>query len=142
MYSTQDCNELLYVKLRAALKSNVKPGYIAISGDVYFDDERPNSSTKEDVAINTPTISGQAIQQGYSNINVYVPTEKITTDSGGLRVRRRARERVIIKLIADAIEEMQTRDCYCYVQSQSEDESPDGEESFASVRVFWKILNR
>lgn len=127
-----DCNGMLYAALTAANIGN--------SGGIYFDDERPIESTKEDIVINTPSLSGAPghPQNGYSNINIYVPTKKIKTSDGYRTVRNRARERELVNKVCTVIEAMNVKGVN-YVDSENKEQSADGRESFSNVRVFWKI---
>lgn len=127
-----DCNGLLYSALSAAS--------IGLTGGIYFDDERPIDSTKEDIAINTPTLNGGHghPQNGYSNINIYVPVKKIKTAEGYRTVRNRTRERELVKKVSAVIEAMNVEGVN-YVESENKEQSTDGRETFCNVRVFWNI---
>ena len=127
-----DCNSLLYQALSTAS--------LGISGDIYFDNERPVDSTKEDIAINTPSLTGGNghPQQGYSNINIYVPVKKIKTADGYRTVRNRTRERELVNKVSEVIEGMSVEGVN-YIDSENKEQSVDGRETFCNVRVFWKI---
>lgn len=127
-----DCNSLLYQALSTAS--------LGISGDIYFDNERPVDSTKEDIAINTPSLTGGNghPQNGYSNINIYVPVKKIKTTDGYRTVRNRTRERELVNKVSGVIENMSVEGVN-YIDSENKEQSVDGRETFCNVRVFWKI---
>lgn len=128
----EDCNVMLYAALSAA--------NIGLTGGIYFDNERPIESTKEDIAINTPALNGAPghPQNGYSNLNIYVPTKKIKTADGYRTVRDRARERELVNKVCDVIEAMNVQGLN-YVESENKEQSIDGRETFCNVRVFWRI---
>lgn len=70
--SSIDTDDILYQLISQAVEDDV----IAISGGVYPQGERPDDSTKEDIVINTITVSHDKPQTGTSNVNIYAADKK------------------------------------------------------------------
>lgn len=125
-------NSVLYEALAAA--------NLGISGDIYFDNERPIDSKSEDIAINTPALNGSigTPQNGYSNINIYVPRLRVVIGGKQRLVRNRVREAALVEAVDAAVKSMSVEGI-AYIDSESKEQSADGNESFVNVRVFWNI---
>ena len=125
-------NSVLYEALVAA--------NLGISGDIYFDNERPIDSNSEDIAINTPALNGGigTPQNGYSNINIYIPRLRVVIGGKQRLVRNRVREAALVEAVDAAVKSMSVEGI-AYIDSESKEQSADGNESFVNVRVFWNI---
>ena len=70
----------------------------SISGKIYKD-KRPSGSTKEDIVINSLTMTNDYLQNGVFNVNCYVPMISINT--GGITQLQKNNAR--LKQIADMV---------------------------------------
>lgn len=70
MVSTLDINSALYMKVNIPAVTNV------ISGKVYIGDF-PSGDQLENITINTLTNPNQYLQNGFMNLNVYVPEQQV-----------------------------------------------------------------
>ena len=126
----EDLNGILYAELSAA--------NLGLRGGIYFDNERPLDSKLEDIVINTPALNGMAghPQNGYSNLNIYVPQMRVKVGGKQRLVRDRLREKDLVEKVTAVVENMQVEGVN-YVESERKEQSADGGESFVNVRVFW-----
>ena len=126
--------------LNSALYEALAAANLGISGDIYFDNERPIDSAKEDIAINTPALNGTPgnPQNGYSNINIYVPRLRVVIGGKQRLVRDRVREAALVDKVDEVVKSMSVKGL-AYIDSESKEQSADGNESFVCVRVFWNI---
>ncbi|MDR7750140.1 hypothetical protein RIU07_05630 [Riemerella anatipestifer] len=69
-----------------------------INGQIYKDN-RPVNSNKEDIVINSLTMTNQMLQNGVFNINCYVPKKSVTV--GGITQLHKDNKR--LKEIADKV---------------------------------------
>lgn len=69
MVSTLDINSALYMKVNIPAVTNV------ISGKVYIGDF-PSGNQLENITINTLTNPNRYLQNGYMNLNIYVPEQQ------------------------------------------------------------------
>lgn len=125
-------NGLLYGKL---VQANLD-----LTGDIYFDNERPVDSKLEDIVINTPALNGGNghPQTGYSNLNIYVPKLRVKVGGKQRIVRNRLREQALAEAVMRIVETMQVEGVVS-IESENKEQSSDGNESFVNVRVFWNI---
>ncbi len=93
--SSIDTDDILYGIIKDAVENDV----ISISGGVYTQGERPDDSTKEDIVINTITVTHEKPQTGTSNVNIYAKDLKLSI--GGKEQFKADRER--LRTIGDAL---------------------------------------
>lgn len=126
--------------LNGMIYATLSGANLGISGDVYFDNERPIDSTLEDVTINTPSLSGGNghPQTGYSNINIYVPMMRVKIGGKQRLVRNRNRENALVLAVSTAVEGLRAKGV-ASVDGENKEQSSDGSESFVNIRVFWNI---
>ena len=70
-----------------------------ISGKIYKD-KRPADSQKEDIVINSLTMTNHFLQNGVFNVNYYVPMIEIKANNGIVQKQKNAKR---LKEISDAV---------------------------------------
>lgn len=123
-------NEILtnaYKLLKVSALTNV------ISGNVYKGNVNPKSN-KEDVEINLLTNSNKYVQNGYVNVNVYVPNIQNRTNI--------KRIDLITEIIVSLIDNKKTENNAFQIENQSgyiQDETRDM-MSFVNLKINFQIL--
>lgn len=128
MYDNFDTNEILFNLI------NIDSIKAAISGGVY-NDGRPINSQKEDIVVNTITVS-QAYkpQRATSNINIHVPDL-----SNGIKNITRLKE--ISRLVRKEIEENKIFGKSVYVDFIGTIQEPQIKQHFVNIRINWVIYD-
>ena len=112
----------------------------AISGDIYYEWDRPADSIKEDITINTVTLTQDHYPQlGYSNVNIYVPDSIITVGGKQQRVVNRPRLKQLTELAIQAIKDSRIEGLKANLKWQKPLKEPDINQSFTNIRISWNI---
>jgi hypothetical protein len=134
MKTTLDTDDVLYDLLKnSSLKS-------AITGKVYKR-QRPVNSNLEDVVINSLPITNEQLQQCVSNVNVFVPNEKITVGETVDSVANEARLKQLVALavtvLTDGINGQFTWD----IQQQTLIKDDESESHYINIRIQFFVSN-
>jgi hypothetical protein len=134
MKTTIDTDDVLYDLLKnSSLKS-------AITGKVYKR-QRPVNSNLEDVVINSLPITNEQLQQCVSNVNVFVPNEKITVGETVDSVANEARLKQLVALavtvLTDGINGQFTWD----IQQQTLIKDDESESHYINIRIQFFVSN-
>lgn len=134
MRSSFDTDAILYKLLR---DSSVKA---AISGDIYYEGDRPADSDKEDIIINTVTLTQDFYPQlGDSNVNVYVKDSIINIGGKQQRVVNRARLKQLTELVIGVIRDSRVKGLKANLRWQRTLQEPDINQTFVNIRISWNI---
>ncbi|QES93153.1 hypothetical protein F0358_10760 [Empedobacter brevis] len=128
MYDVFDANELLFKALNT---DEVKS---SINGKLY-NDSRPINSLKEDIVVNTITITTAFKPQlATSNINIYVP------DVEGVKNLRRLKE--ISRVVRKVFEEHQFIGKSVYISNLGIIQEENRKEHYVNLRIQWRIYDQ
>lgn len=134
MKSSFDTDTILYRILR---DSPVKE---ALTGDIYYQGDRPADSDKEDIVINTVTLTQDFYPQlGDSNVNVYVKDSIISIGGKQQRVVNRARLKQLTELAIQAIRDSRLDGLKANLKWQRILQEPDINQTFVNIRISWNI---
>lgn len=134
MKSSFDTDTILFRVLR---DSPVKG---AISGDIYYEGDRPADSDKEDIIINTVTLTQDFYPQlGDSNVNVYVKDSIISIGGKQQRVVNRARLKQLTELVIGVIRDSRVKGLKANLRWQRTLQEPDINQTFVNIRISWNI---
>lgn len=134
MRSSFDTDAILYKLLR---DSSVKA---EISGDIYYEGDRPADSDKEDIIINTVTLTQDFYPQlGDSNVNVYVKDSIISIGGKQQRVVSRARLKQLTELVIGVIRDSRVKGLKANLRWQRTLQEPDINQTFVNIRISWNI---
>jgi hypothetical protein len=112
-------------------------GYI--TGKVYTG-ERPVGSNKEDVTINTPSLSQDfEPQRGYSNVNIHIPDLKVKIGGADQMKADRTRLRTAGTLATAALKSATIPGLALVVMSQTVIAEPEVSQHFVNLRIEWSI---
>ena len=128
MYDIFDANELLYKALNTTeIKS-------AINGTVR-NDSRPLNSLKEDIVVNTITISQNFKPQiATSNINIYAKDIE-----QGVKNTKRLKE--ISRIVTETFKQYEFIGKSVYILSQSIIQESNNLEHYVNLRIQWNIYD-
>ncbi len=111
----------------------------ALTGSVYTG-ERPVDSEKEDVTINTPSLTQDFVpQRGYSNVNIHA--QDITVKIGGVDQKKadRVRLKSLANLARAALVAARIPGVGLTIMGQSMIAEPDVAQHFVNLRIEWSI---
>src|ERR1035437_9722207 len=99
MKQTFDTDDILYGVLKASTSL-----VAALTGSIYTMGERPDGSEKEDVVVNTITLTQETLPQlGTSNVNIHVPDMDVKISGKLQKKANRARLRALTTLVLSVL---------------------------------------
>ena len=104
----------------------------SISGKIYKD-KRPTGSDKEDIVINSLTMTNDYMQNGVFNVNIYVPMVSITSNGITQYQKNNARMKVLADLVYPVLNDAWGNDYNLDVVNSQDFE--EGNENFYNFRV-------
>lgn len=104
----------------------------AISGRIYKD-KRPSGSTKEDIVINSLTMTNDYMQNGVFNVNIYVPMTSQKIDGITQFQKNNARLKQLADLVYPVLDDAWTNEQNLFVVNHQDFE--DGNDNFYNFRV-------
>lgn len=104
----------------------------SISGKIYKD-KRPTGSTKEDIVINSLTMTNEFMQNGVFNVNVYVPMISVKIDGITQLQKNNARMKVLADMVYPVLNDAWGSDYNLDVVNSQDFE--EGNENFYNFRV-------
>ena len=110
----------------------------AISGVIYTTD-RPDNSEKEDITVNTITVTGSMPQRGTSNINIHVPDLQAKIKGQEQRKADRERLRQITTLVISILEAARVEGLLFWVANQTTIKEPEVNQHYTNLRIEWNI---
>lgn len=110
-----------------------------ITGGIY-PGQRPVNSIKEDIAINTITLSQDYEPQlGTSNVNIHVSDKKVTIGGVQQNVEDRPRLKQLSNLVLTAIRSTKVTGLAIVVESQATISEPEIAQHYVNIRINWII---
>jgi hypothetical protein len=110
----------------------------AIAGGIYTDD-RPLNSEKEDITVNTITVTGNHPQQGTSNVNIHVTDLKLKIRGQEQRMANRERLRRITDMVIRVLEAARVEGLIFWVSNQTTIKEPDIDQHYTNLRIEFNI---
>lgn len=110
-----------------------------LTGGVYIR-QRPDNSIKEDIVVNTITLSqAYAPQIGTSNINIHVADK--TVNIGGIqqKVQDLTRLKLLSGLVLNKIRTTVIAGLTMTIEPQSIIQEPDINQHYVNIRINWNI---
>lgn len=104
----------------------------SISGKIYKD-KRPSGSTKEDIVINSLTMTNDFLQNGVFNVNIYVPMISVKVDGITQFQKNNARLKQLADLVYPVLDDAWTNEQNLFVVNHQDFE--DGNDNFYNFRV-------
>lgn len=109
-----------------------------VSGGIYKF-ERPDSSEKEDIVINTITVTQELPQKGASNVNIYVPDISIKIAGKPQRKANTERLRTLTNKVISVLADASVEGLMFWVANQSVIKEPEVFQHFSNLKIEWNI---
>lgn len=138
MITSFDTDDILFRILdgNAGLKA-------AISGGIYPGNSRPDNSEKEDITINTITVTRNFLpQKGTSNVNIYVPDLKLKINNQEQRKANRERMREITNRVITTLEAANPEGLTLWIANETTLREPEIHRHYINLRIEWNILRQ
>lgn len=134
MKQTYDTDSILYGILKGSSELTS-----ALSGGIYAG-QRPDNSVKEDVTVNTITLSQEYEPQiGTSNVNIHVPDKLQTIGNVQMKIEDRARLKLLSGYVLAALRSAKVTGLIFTVSSQNTIREADISQHFVNLRIDWNI---
>lgn len=120
----------------------MKPAFAGLLSGGVYSIKRPDNSSKEDVVVNTITISQEFLPQiGVSNINIHVPD--ISGNIGGVQTNMPnvLRLKSLSEIALNAIRSANIKGLSISVEFQTIIEEPEIKQHYSNIRISWSIHN-
>lgn len=111
----------------------------AITGEVYKL-QRPAGSALEDVVINTLPLSGDQIQRGTANVNVYVPDLKTMVASKPLSMPDTARLDLLTELAITMLEQRYAEGYSFWTTGTNVIAEPESGQHYVNIRIEFQFF--
>lgn len=129
-----DIDQIVYNLL---INSEVKQ---AISGGIYYQDDRPDDSHKEDIVINTISMTQEHLPQlATSNINIYVADKALRIDGKEQRKPNRERLHALTALVLDVVRASRVTGLAITPEAQTIIQEASTKQHFCNIRLAWNI---
>lgn len=134
MKDSFDTDSILYRILKNS------PVMDIISGDVYYQPDRPDDSDKEDIVINTIVLTQDYHPQiGFSNVNIYVSDNEIVVNGKQQRSINNERLKYLTGIVAQSLREANIEGLKIILRWKRTFQEPEIDQSFTNIRVSWNI---
>ncbi|MCL1932766.1 MAG: hypothetical protein FWF53_02990 [Candidatus Azobacteroides sp.] len=110
----------------------------AVSGGIYTTD-RPDNSEKEDITVNTITVTGDMPQSGTSNVNIHVPDLKTRINGQEQRKADRERLRQLTASVVSVLEAARVEGILFRIANQTTIREPEIAQHYTNLRIEWNI---
>jgi hypothetical protein len=135
MITSFDTDDILFQVLSASPELKA-----AISGGIYPGNERPDNSEKEDITINTITVTRNFTPQGgTSNVNIYVPDLKLKIEGQEQRKENRERLREITNAVISVLEAANPEGLAFWISGETTLKEPEIYQHYTNLRIDWSI---
>ena len=107
--------------------------------DKIYKDKRPTESQKEDIVINSLTMTNEFLQKGVFNVNCYVPMLSIKNTNGIIQKQKNAKRlKEITNAVYSALDEVWNDDYLLKVTNHQEFEEDNF--NYINFRVDLKVI--
>ncbi len=133
MKQTFDTDTILFQKLKASAISS------EITGGIYKR-KRPLNSVKEDIVVNTITLSQDFHPQlGTSNVNIHVPDVSVSISGVSQKMPNEARMKELSEMVISLIRDSFVQGLLMNLESQTVITDPETDQHYVNIRVNWNI---
>lgn len=136
MKTTLDLDTILFRLLKNSAIST------AISGGIYLMNSRPSNSEKEDIEINSITLTQEYLPQtGTSNINIYVPDMAVKINNEEQRQPNIKRLKELLAIAMEIIRSANIEGLKIIPTNEAVLSEPNIKQHFVNIRCDWNIQN-
>lgn len=112
----------------------------AISGGIYLMNGRPSNSEKEDIEINSITLTQEYLPQtGTSNINIYVPDMAVKINNEEQRQPNIKRLKELLTIAMDVVRSASIKGLKIIPTNETVLSEPNIKQHFVNIRCDWNI---
>lgn len=112
----------------------------AISGGIYFRNDRPDNSNKEDIVINTITMTQDFLPQMVtSNVNIYVADQLRRIEKTEQWKPNHKRLSELTKMVVEVLRGSRIEGLKLIPESQSVLQEASIKQHFSNIRISWNI---
>ncbi|OQA66932.1 MAG: hypothetical protein BWY38_01642 [Ignavibacteria bacterium ADurb.Bin266] len=134
MKTTFDTDSILFLLLKGS------PVDSEITGGIYVGDDRPDDSVKEDIVINSITLSQESLPQiGTSNVNIYVPDKNVKIGGKQQLKANRARLKQLSEIVMKTLRSINITGLTIILTNQTILDEPSVNQHFVNIRIDWNI---
>lgn len=133
--SSIETDDILYRLISKA----VKDGVITISGKVCPQGERPDDSDKEDIVINTITVTHDKPQTGTSNVNIFAADKKVRIGGREQYKCDRERLRAIGDQLTAYLDAQNVADLEFWIEYDIVIKELEVKQHYRNLRISWNI---
>lgn len=134
MKTTFDTDAILFSLLRQS------PVGAAITGGIYVGDDRPDDSTKEDIVVNSITLTQDYLPQvGVSNVNIFVPDKTVMIEGRQQLQANRTRLKYLSDMAIETLREAVIPKLKIILSTHNILEEESVNQHFVNIRVDWNI---
>jgi hypothetical protein len=135
MLTSFDTNDILFETLSGSEELKA-----AISGRIYTGD-RPDNSEKEDICINTITVTrNYSPQSGTSNVNIFVPDLKLEIAGQEQRKINRERLRTLTNMVISILEAAKVEGLAFWIANETVIKESTIYQHYTNLRIKWNII--
>jgi hypothetical protein len=134
MITSFDTNDVLFQTLNASAELKAM-----ITGKIYTG-KRPLNSAKEDICINTITVTRTYTpQSGTSNVNIHVPDKPVNHNGQEQKDINDTRLREITGKVISLLEAARVTGLSFWISNQTVLAEPETEQHYTNLRIDWNI---
>ncbi len=130
MRTTNETNSILFEAL-TDLKSEINGGI--------YKKKRPDNSEKEDIVINTTFLTTTLPQTGLSNINIFVPDQKVKIKGTEQKQPNDERLEYLVSLVYDKLKASKIEGLLLWPTHETPIEEPGVGQHYINLRIEWNI---
>jgi len=119
---------------------NVNSVKSTLTGGIYKY-RRPANSTKEDIVINTPSLSDGTRQLGVVNVNIYVPDIQQIVNGTPVFLANTSRIETLTNLVKPFLEETDGDTFALWIDHFEMFDEPDINQHFMNIRLRMQMYN-
>jgi hypothetical protein len=135
MITSFDTDDILFEVLSASedLKN-------AITGGIYPESERPDNSEREDITVNTISVTGNMPQRGTSNVNIHVCDLRLKIKGQEQRKANRERLRELTNIVVSILENAIVAGLQFWITNATVIKEPEIYQHYTNLRIEWNIV--
>lgn len=113
---------------------------VAINGGIYYQNDRPDGSMKEDIVVNTIATTQESLPQlATSNINIYVADIRLKIDGVEQLKPNRVRLEELTKSVLETLRRARVEGLLLSAEGQAILQESSVGQHYSNIRITWNI---
>lgn len=113
---------------------------VAINGGIYYQNDRPDGSMKEDIVVNTIATTQESLPQlATSNINIYVADIRLKIDGVEQLKPNRVRLEELTKSVLKTLRRARVEGLLLSAEGQAILQESSVGQHYSNIRITWNI---